>query len=248
MRVCEECQKPIKGNKGKRFCSSACQQRNARKRKNGERPPKECPTCHKLFEPHNPQQVYCSDNCRPNRKISNLTPVKCAVCHEYFTPVNRFQKFCSQKCRDVEKKAKAEKKKRFCIWCGAEFIPKSVGQKYCRQQCRDAATEQRKQEKKTEIKEIHCAYCGKMFLPTNGNNKYCNKKCRDKAWARRAPKIIKQGPNREFTGQTVYLVYKWYNEGMSVDEIADLLYRSRENILMALQKANEILAKKGKTA
>lgn len=240
MKACEECGKPIEGNKGKRFCSSACQQRNARKRKNGERPPKECPTCHKFFEPYNSQQVYCSENCRPNKKISNLTPVKCAVCHEYFTPVNRFQRFCSQKCRDVEKKAKAEKKKRFCIWCGAEFVPKSVGQKYCGGECRNAANNEREKTRKIPHTSKVCEICGKAFVQRSITQKYCGKNCRDNALARGSKKPYPiDGKNRPFTRDTVWLCCLYYQRGESIGQIAYDLNRSEQSVLKALREGGE---------
>lgn len=46
--------------------------------------------------------------------------------------------------------------------------------------------------------------------------------------------------NRIFTKDTVFLVCKWYGEGMSVKRIADVLKRSEENVRLALKKGGVI--------
>lgn len=46
--------------------------------------------------------------------------------------------------------------------------------------------------------------------------------------------------NRIFTKDTVFLVCKWYGEGMSVKRIADVLKRSEENVHLALKKGGVI--------
>lgn len=93
--------------------------------------------------------------------------------------------------------------------------------------------------------KIKCANdrCGNWFVPKNAKQKYCCRKCcmsvhnRAENKRRRLQKAAEppQDRNRPYTRDTVYLVHKWYREGMKVQEIAELLNRSVENVQAALE-------------
>ena len=82
--------------------------------------------------------------------------------------------------------------------------------------------------------------CGEMFEPKNGKQIYCCDKCRryvhnlrHRERVKRIP-FVKGGTNRPFTTDTVYLIHKWYIEGMSREVIAEILQRDIKQINEAL--------------
>lgn len=54
--------------------------------------------------------------------------------------------------------------------------------------------------------------------------------------------------NRPYTRDTVYLVHKWAQEGMTVPQIARLLSRSEENVAAALDRPLRPAEQKSLTA
>ena len=94
--------------------------------------------------------------------------------------------------------------------------------------------------------KIKCANdrCNNWFMPKTERQMYCCRKCcmsvhnRAENKRRRQQKAAEppQDRNRPYPRDTVYLVHKWYREGMKVKEIAELLNRSVENVQEALEK------------
>ena len=97
---------------------------------------------------------------------------------------------------------------------------------------------------KIPIYKSICEICGAEVTSHSPRRKYCDR-CQievrhryDNAryWRRvDAEKNIRRNPDREFTEDTVFLVKKWYKEGMSIKDIADVLSRSRESVIKALK-------------
>lgn len=77
-----------------------------------------------------------------------------------------------------------------------------------------------------------CDVCGRLFAPASIRNTICSSECREEQAFRKSA----EQQNRPFTPLTVYLVHKYFTEGDSVDEISELLGRSRENVLEALTR------------
>lgn len=86
--------------------------------------------------------------------------------------------------------------------------------------------------------------CGKMFEPTKGHldQKYCCRICNHRAYYlmnhidKRKPKPkgnFPFGADRPLTRTTVYLVHKWFAEGMTLTEIARLTNRNIERVVRA---------------
>lgn len=78
-------------------------------------------------------------------------------------------------------------------------------------------------------KTLTCYVCGNNFdvAHRKSSDAYMCHNCRnDKA----------KQLNRIFTKDTVFLVCKWYNEGMTIAKIADVLKRSPHNIRLALKQ------------
>lgn len=81
--------------------------------------------------------------------------------------------------------------------------------------------------KKGEIVIKKCNTCGRVFkLPYSGGAINCPECTRDK----------KKQFERIYTKDTVFLVCKWYGEGMTVKKLAGLLNRSENNIRKALER------------
>lgn len=71
-----------------------------------------------------------------------------------------------------------------------------------------------------------CASCGKRFsIPYSSGTINCPDCSKNKG----------SSLERPYTRDTVFLVCKWYSEGMTVKKIASLLSRSEENIRKALE-------------
>lgn len=87
--------------------------------------------------------------------------------------------------------------------------------------------EMKKQNKfKNLRKTVVCASCGKKFsIPYSSGTINCHDCSKNKG----------SSLERPYTRDTVFLVCKWYSEGMTVKKIASLLSRSEENIRKALE-------------
>ena len=71
-----------------------------------------------------------------------------------------------------------------------------------------------------------CNICGKTFTKEKGRGTICCPDCKDNKEA---------ALNRPYTKDTIPFVCKWYREGDSVAKLADLLNRSEQNIINALE-------------
>lgn len=81
--------------------------------------------------------------------------------------------------------------------------------------------------KKGEIVIKKCNTCGRAFESAySGGAINCPECTRDK----------KKQFERIYTKDTVFLVCKWYGEGMTVKKLAGLLNRSEDNIRKALER------------
>jgi len=78
----------------------------------------------------------------------------------------------------------------------------------------------------SDYKEEKCNVCGKTFTkPASSGAINCPTCQRDK----------RKGLERPYTRDTVFLVCKWYDEGMTVKRLAACLQRSEDNIRKALK-------------
>ncbi len=118
-----------------------------------------------------------------------------------------------------------------CEHCKERFVPKTLNQKYCTHTCQQAAA----RAKRKRVATAFCKTCGKAFAPINANHLYCCEDCRP---SKHVSQRMEHNLNRPFTQDTVFLVCKWYREGMSVKQLAKLLYRSQESIQKALAIGN----------
>ena len=95
--------------------------------------------------------------------------------------------------------------------------------------------------KKLGREKKQCQLCGAWFAynPKIPWKKYCSKECLKKATAEGRktdyPAGSPESLNRPYTDDTIYLIHKWHKEGIKVEEIAELLMRSEENVQVALQ-------------
>lgn len=81
--------------------------------------------------------------------------------------------------------------------------------------------------KKRKTKIIKCSICGREFETSySGGVIRCSKCSKNKAAALERP----------YTRDTVFLVCKYFSEGMTVKRIAKLLDRSENNIRKALER------------
>lgn len=91
-------------------------------------------------------------------------------------------------------------------------------------------------KKNTPMKRIVCTICGRSFTVPNSSGAVKCPECRNKCKSNKDTRL-----NRPFTRDTVFLVCKWYSEGNTVSELADLLRRSEGNIEKALQEGGVVL-------
>lgn len=81
--------------------------------------------------------------------------------------------------------------------------------------------------KKGKRKIIKCYICGREFETScHGGVIRCHECSKNKAAALERP----------YTRDTVFLVCKWFGEGMTIPKIAKLLDRSEDNIHKALER------------
>ncbi|MGN1303770.1 MAG: hypothetical protein ACI4YB_01915 [Oscillospiraceae bacterium] len=82
-------------------------------------------------------------------------------------------------------------------------------------------------------KSVTCYICGKnkTVKRKNGFECYICPECKNDK---------EKQKNRIFTKDTVFLVCKWYNEGMSRKNIATVLKRSEESVQLALEKGGAV--------
>ena len=113
-----------------------------------------------------------------------------------------------------------------CLTCGKEFSPRRKTQQCCSHACYYTYQYQ----KSHPLIRKNCAICGKPFQTRNPKSACCSEMCRQKKY-----KPSEHGSrDREFTELTPYLCQKWYQEGMPIRQIAELLDRSKENVIKAL--------------
>lgn len=84
------------------------------------------------------------------------------------------------------------------------------------------------------LKKVTCYVCGKAAAAKNTKNGvyYMCLECRGSK---------SKQLNRIFTKDTVFLVCKWYDEGMTIKKIADVLKRSPQNIRLALERGGKTI-------
>ena len=96
-----------------------------------------------------------------------------------------------------------------------------------------------------QMRKCQNSKCGQYFEYNPARKQlYCCSKCRQEANNRKRNRKrsyhkhqpeLKSDPNRPYTRDTVYLIHKWHREGMTAQEIAELLNRSVENVQAALE-------------
>lgn len=82
-----------------------------------------------------------------------------------------------------------------------------------------------KMNNKAYKKEI-CVVCGKTFTKRASSGAINCPDCQ---------RNKRKGLERPYTRDTVFLVCKWYDEGVTVKRLASLLQRSEDNICKALK-------------
>lgn len=85
-------------------------------------------------------------------------------------------------------------------------------------------------KKNTPMKRIVCTICGRTFIVPESSGAVRCPECTNKCRSNKDTRL-----NRPFARDTVFLVCKWYSEGNTVSELADLLRRSEGNIEKALR-------------
>lgn len=83
----------------------------------------------------------------------------------------------------------------------------------------------------SKIIENGCNVCGKKFMHKSDTLPVCPDCYGNKH----------KSLNRIFTKDTVFLVCKWYDEGMSIEKIAEILSRSESNIIKALKEGGKVM-------
>lgn len=83
------------------------------------------------------------------------------------------------------------------------------------------------------MREVTCYICGnkRKVNRTTGLECYICPDCKGNK---------EKQMNRIFTKDTVFLICKWYKEGMSPKNIASVLKRSEDNVRLALKKGGAI--------
>lgn len=122
-----------------------------------------------------------------------------------------------------------------CPQCGKEFLPTSPSHTYCQKSCQAAHLQTRKPPKG---QTAYCLTCGKAFAPYNRKHKYCSKSCYPSTQKQLAAPKPTRGPNRPYTPDTVWLICKWFGEGLSIEKIMQILDRSRQSVVNALAMGN----------
>ena len=95
-----------------------------------------------------------------------------------------------------------------------------------------------------QMRKCKNSKCGQYFEYNPARKQlYCCSKCRWEANNRKRKRKREYrkrepapGPNRPYTADTIYLIHKWYREGMDSKEIGKLLMRSEENVRQALRE------------
>ena len=95
-----------------------------------------------------------------------------------------------------------------------------------------------------QMRKCKNSKCGQYFEYDPAKKQlYCCSKCRWEANNRKRKRKREYrkrepapGPNRPYTDDTIYLIHKWYREGMDSKEIGKLLMRSEENVRQALRE------------
>ena len=80
--------------------------------------------------------------------------------------------------------------------------------------------------------QVSCNICGKPFMRNSKSYTIVCPECRGNRH---------KALNRIFTKDTVFLVCKWYDEGMEIYELAKLLDRSECSIIKALKEGKRIM-------
>lgn len=111
-----------------------------------------CINCNKIFLPRQPNNNYCSVDCRLKfNKIKNT----------------------SGKITEIKKN---------CLWCNKIMILPAnyAGQKYCNAECREQywKVEKAKEPNKIKLKNVKCVICGNIFLQKSFNQITCSIECR----------------------------------------------------------------------
>lgn len=132
-----------------------------------------------------------------------------------------------------------------CPVCGEVFSPASPTHTFCQKSCQAAHLQTRKPPRGEMAR---CLTCGKAFAPYNRNHKYCSSKCRPSKQKPVKPVKPKGGKNRPYTPDTVWLICKWFGEGLSIGQIMQILGRSRQSVVNALKIGNLKKAKGEETA
>ena len=92
----------------------------------------------------------------------------------------------------------------------------------------------------------HCKRCGALSTAGAINARYCagcrievRRELQRKAYRKGANMITRETDSpldRPFTSDTPFLCQKWYSEGMSAQQIADILGRSVSDVQKALRE------------
>lgn len=127
----------------------------------------DCKICSKSFKTRNPNQKYCSKDCRlESIKLKNKTKRQCETCQK---PIKTRSKYCSEAC-------KPKKEPKRCKVCGVAIKQRNT---YC------PTHKPTYKPVKPTIYHRTCPTCKKDFTSKRKNAKYCKKKCKPAERARR---------------------------------------------------------------
>ncbi len=156
-RVCQQCNEVFLGAKGRKYCSTDCQ--NERKRELAKGPTLydyQCKGCKNNFQSAirpvgNSRQppVYCSFQCRADTKAQRLINNTCAGCGIAFTSNkhgDRKRLYCTAKCK-TDKDSRDALRHEICEHCHKPFSRKQSDKtafRFCTPKCANLASIGRK--------------------------------------------------------------------------------------------------------
>jgi hypothetical protein len=142
-----------------------------------------CKHCNNYFTVNRTSKInnlFCSNKCRTDYKLSHPKIKSCLYCKKEYTKHFCSKKYCSKECYHSHRRIRDLNK--ICLHCNTEFKTKWNTQKFCCNECYLEYIKINPFKKKTGINKI-CKVCKKIFYAQNWhkNKLYCSKYCSDKS-------------------------------------------------------------------
>lgn len=147
---CNHCGEKLVNSNHKHYCNK-CFEIRYPPPKDWDRSDKNCINCNKLFKPKQPNNTYCSTNCRTEYHKEQRLKIRqpdfernCAWCNNLMVlpPTRKSQKFCSEECKENHWKKIRDSNKTWkpkivnCKVCNKEFKQQAINAIYCSSPCR----------------------------------------------------------------------------------------------------------------